>query len=253
MHSQESLTQVAKRWYESLRKPLIVILVFLAFVARYLNIPITKDGAMLAAALLLINMLFEIHDLLLKDKAPTRFTRFHGAAIHFRKQVEQRATPRKVLSLKWLGMSMEYGCPFLDDMLSNLKRHHRRVRIELTVVMIDPEWPILKELNDTWPSKAQSSVKSMASLLKRIGTDSPHDITVELYFYRHVPNWHGFVINDRFVYLSTCSWQEGRLLGGEVTYELIDAQADNIAAERVKHFLGWFDYCKQIPLDLTKI
>jgi len=246
MRQKETIAQVAKRWYEQLRKPMIVIAVITAFSAGIYDIPIAQSAALLAAALLLVELLFDISDRLTIAKRGVRFLRIHDAALHFREAVEKRAVSGKLVSVKWLGMSMEYGSSLLDDMVSSLKNVHKHLRIQLTIVMLDPDWEHLKDINTSWPMKAQAHLENIKLLVDRLATEFPEqNITVNVYLYSHMPNWHGFVLDDRYGYISTCSWHGKRLLGGENPYELIDGQQDDINAEKLYQFLSWFDYCKQ--------
>ena len=88
---------------------------------------------------------------------------------------------------------------------------------------LDPGWEQLPAINETWPHKGKSAIQSLSSLYHRITRDDQDtQIKLCLNLYRHMPNWHGFIVDDRYLYLSKCSWSGGRLLGGENEYELID-------------------------------
>src|SRR5215213_5958532 len=99
MYKRENLAQFAKRWYQTIRKPIVVILVITTFTASYLDIPIAKDAALLGATLILIELLFDIQSRLRHEKSLVSFVRFHYAALHFREQVEQRAVSGKLLRI----------------------------------------------------------------------------------------------------------------------------------------------------------
>jgi hypothetical protein len=66
--------------------------------------------------------------------------------------------------------------------------------------------------------------------------------TVEVRRYAHMPCVHGLLLNERYVIMDNCSWENGVMYAGTKWYELFDA-TDIYGRSRISLFKGWFDYC----------
>lgn len=253
MDDIEKFVVKIREHYQKLRAPLAFVLIIVAFLAGQLQIPIAKEGALLAASLILVLMLFEIHKEIMVYSKKKTFSRFNDAALEFRKRVEENAKKKKeVVDIKWLGMAMDYGVPMLDDIIRCLKEESSVKKISLNICMLDPKWERLSEINETWPQKSISAITVLTSLYKSIEGNQHPEVKLTVHLYRHMPNWHGFMVDNRYLYLSECSWKGERLLGGENEYELVDRQENDASKKKIYKFLGWFNYCSQIPLLLSE-
>jgi hypothetical protein len=254
MRDLERIGAKIRRLYLSLRGLLAIILIVVAFLTGQFEIPIAKESALVAATLIMVSILLEIHKEVTSASPNRRFPRFHDAALEFRSKVEELAQRKGRVDIKWLGMGMDYGAPMLDDIISCLKSESFDIKVALNICMLDPEWEHLPAINDTWSHKGRSAIQSLSSLYDRLtGDDQRLQVTLDLHLYRHMPNWHGFMIDDRYLYLSKCSWDGERLLGGENEYELIDKTESDGSRREIECFMGWFNYCSKDSLNLSEI
>lgn len=254
MEDLERFSAKIRHLYLTLRVPIAVILIVGAFLAGQFQIPIAQESALLAATLILVFILFEIHKEVTSGSANKTFPRFHDAALEFRSKVEEHAKKNNRVDIKWLGMGMDYGVPMLDDIISRLKSESVARKVTLNICMLDPEWEQLPAINNTWPHKGQSAIQSLSSLYHRMTSDvQDPQVTLFVHLYRHMPNWHGFIVDDRYLYLSECSWGGERLLGGENEYELIDKRESDASRKKIERFLGWFTYCSQQSFNFSGI
>ena len=121
-----------------LRATIAVILILGAFLAGQFKIPIAPESALLAATLILVSILLEIHKNVTNGSANKTFPRFHDAALEFRSKVEERAKKNNRVDIKWLGLSMDYGAPMLDDIISRLRSESVERKVTLNICMLVP-------------------------------------------------------------------------------------------------------------------
>ncbi|MBP7149414.1 MAG: hypothetical protein KBD01_17930 [Acidobacteria bacterium] len=231
--------QAARR---KIRKPLLYVLVLAAFAAIYIDLPIVQNVAMTAAALIAIELLFEVHGTTSGRSKRRTFPAFHDVARDFRKHVEGRAGSKGHVRVRWLGLSMEYGASLLEDLLEGIAHRHPHAEVEVDVLMLDPSWPQLGALNETWPQKARAASSTLAKAAKVIAGATGGRQRLQLRTYRHVPYWHGFVIDDDRAYIGRCVWRQDGLTGGENPYELIVLEPSDA---RVQEFLAWFQFSER--------
>lgn len=249
MLDMKKFIEIILELWHTIQKPIAVILLICVFVFSAFDFKIAQFSAGFAVALIILNLLLEIHNNITESKKDKSFIRFHDAAIHWRQTIENLADHNKKIHLRWLGLTMDYGAPILDDLLQDLSRKNKILDVELEIVMLNPTWEGLDKINDTWKSKAPTSLQILKLAVRR-ASKTNSKIKASIYLYDHMPNWHGFSINDRFFYISRCSVVDGQMLGGENPYILFDAPKNKYSEIEGKHFIGWFEFCKKNKVDL---
>ena len=244
-----SFSQLVMDSYREFRKPAVYLLVASALIGRYCKIPLAIEGSLLAMGVILLQLLFEIHQEMDRQRTFTRFPEFHSAAVHFSDVVRDCSKSNTTLTIRWLGLTMEYGAPYIDNLLRRLKESGDLKSLKLEIVMLDPKWSGMVHINRTWPDKASTGLSTLEDVYRRYCIDSnTANVSLRLFKYEHMPNWHGFMINDRHLYLSVCGWMDGMLLGGENEYELVEGRVSRTDIAKIQLFLGWFKYCQKTQI-----
>lgn len=244
MREQQTFGDTIRGVYLRSRKPLAFMLLMVALGAGALGYTSTAIGSVSAALLVILTVLFDLHDRLLRQLPQERFDRFHDAAIDFREKLDKTIAKSEAVRIVWLGMGMDYGEPLLFDIISDLKEIQTQAEIELSIAMLDPTWAEIEKLNSSWPQKAASALASFEALAQRTEDGfANHKVTLRLFLYRHVPNWHGFVLNKKHYYIGTCCWKNGRLVGGENPYDYITPGKRDEGDLKVRSFEGWLAFC----------
>tara|TARA_R100000655_G_scaffold101623_1_gene146949 strand:+ start:404 stop:1207 length:804 start_codon:yes stop_codon:yes gene_type:complete len=175
------------------------------------------------------------------DEAITRFDRFDAAASNMRSKISELIETEMPIDIKWIGMTMEYGAPVIVDVASELERYNYLERFSIEIAMIDPEWRGVRKINPSWSTQISAHASRLFDSLPKNQS--------KIFFYSEAPGVHGFMINNKHLYESFCSWRKlgskSRLFGGENPYEYFDIQQKGEPQWRGENFLGWFDYFKQ--------
>ena len=240
---RETFGRMLGRLYGRVQRWLAYGLLVVAFVAGIWSLPALIYATLAAALLIIAGTLFDVQAVVIRSQTKVSFLRFQDACLDFRSRVDGELCGRSSVKVKWLGMSMNYGQPFLEDIVSHLLSDPNSPTLEIHVAMLDPDWKGIKDLNGSWAKQARSGFDCFQELAGRLSSAASKSVRLDVCLYRHVPNWHGFALGDRFLYLSECTWLDGRLLGGENSYELVDVKKDASSERRFRDFLGWFDYC----------
>jgi hypothetical protein len=167
-----------------------------------------------------------------------------GLAQHdFGMRCVDRLAKKGKLSVKWLGMGMEYGEHYLRELLERLTSCVAKCSITVQIAMLDPAWEVVRHLNAQWPGLARAHYESLldtARTLSQLGLNKK--VVTQISRYRYVPNWHGFVIDNSVFYISFCSWQNGVLGGAYNEYVLITPEHSNFNRKIATAFNDWFDF-----------
>ena len=80
-----------------------------------------------------------------------------GIAQHdFGMQCVNRLGKAGKLTIKWLGMGMEFGEHYLRELLEQLTSLSAKCEIKVQVAMLDPAWEGVRHLNIKWPGLARA-------------------------------------------------------------------------------------------------
>jgi hypothetical protein len=214
------MREAFKQAYSRIYKPLAYILVALAIVPQFAPVPNSVTvGALCTLGFIILASIFSIEEDLRIPGSEERFREFYDAATEIREAVMARAS-RQGVRVQALGMSMGHAWTFISGLLDSLAMDNNIRNVRVWVAMLDPDWDQLPRLNPTWPDRTRIHRESMLQYF------SDHAALVnkrrwefELRLYHHTPNWHGICLDGEVLFLSTCSWRNGRLVGGENEYE----------------------------------
>lgn len=245
--------KIVRRWYRKLQRPCVFTLLAIAVFAKFLNQTQLLLTSLAALGVILLELLLEIHHRLIPDDdRPTIVTDFYGASELMRDQIHEIAKRRKTIHIRALGMSMSHAWPFLKQSILPLLQSQRNLKVTLEIAMLDPQWQGIDSFNATWRDKASLFEKDFAAFKddhSKLIRQEKWSLTVS--YYRHLPNWHGILIDDRFLYLSSCIWTPSGLTGAENPYEIIDSQRSASEQMRVCQYLSWFKTATPAPKPKT--
>ncbi len=178
-----------------------------------------------------------------KKEPVTLLGRFYRAAPHFARECLSRAPHTQKLRLRWLGMAMQFGGPFLPDLLRRITESASECEIELLIAMLDPDWIALRDFHPDWSGQAKTYYESLNRHREAFSHGEGKNVSITICRYQYIPTLHGFVIDDSLFYISICSWFNNMLQGGENVYALVRPGEGREFDNRMAHaFNGWFEY-----------
>ena len=231
-----------KKAYARIRLPFAYVLLALAIVPQFTPVPTSVGIAAISTlGFILLASIFSIEDRLTSSETVDRFREFYDVATEMRESVLRRAL-RHGVDIRALGMSMGHAWTFTSGLMDSLASDTNVKHVRVTIAMLDPDWPSLIELNPAWPERTRMHRLSIlqyfadhADLVNR------RDWQFELRLYRHTPNWHGISLDGEVLFLSTCSWRNGHLVGGENEYERFQRGVGGARTDRAfELFDTWF-------------
>jgi len=230
------------------RKLIASILIILVVVLQLILNPITQIiqiVAVILLGLLVLQLLFEILEKPTGLDRPRQFNDYYQAQPVMKDYLENHLKREPTLSICWLDTSFEHALTFISNVLKPILHDNRKNALKIELTMLDPSWPDIERVNSTWTSLGKSnseSLKVFMEVYKEVLTNKGWSIDITLY--RHLPNWQGFLINDRYLFLSTCIWKNG-ILSDDNPYELYEAGDRFGGNEKIEQFKSWFGHCQR--------
>jgi hypothetical protein len=232
---------VLRKVYGRSKHAVAWVLIVIAAVGNIFSLPSLEIPAVIALATIAIELLFSLDRRLLRMQSTAMHENFYAVSLALRSEIIERSHRNKKITIRAIGMSMAHAWPFFTDVTSPIIGD-RSIRLNLLVALLDPAWVDIQKVNRTWAEQAKTSYASMVRFSE---THRQSLITsgsrISISLYAHMPNWHGVLIDDDTLFLSTCVWKNGSLNGAENSYEIIRSGERNEAVRRIEHFRSWFD------------
>lgn len=160
-----------------------------------------------------------------------------------------------VTKIQCLGVSLAYSWRPLRDLLEKiLPDRPKNKKLSLSLSILDYKWHKFDSLNVDWIDSNKRLYVSLNEFLKNYGKQ----IEFNLFTYRYTPNWHGFLVDDTHLFISSCLLEKKRngnyvLLVGQNEYEYFEDSNNEAFKIKVKQFRNWFSLDnKKISLEQIK-
>jgi hypothetical protein len=253
---EKTLVERLREGYEKAKKPLAFILAFTAIALTTLPEEVlpprlgqgANTAALLALALILMEILFEVYEKVVLEPTGVNVINSNDPYREVRKIVENE---RKV-SIQYMGVAGRHGW---QNVLAKLLAEGGSeslldsVEFDVEVALIHPERcepddPIFGRFD--MASSIDRQIRRRAEAVEEVTGGGSR---LSLYHYDHMPNMIGMLINDNYLYLTYCYWEERRegmvLRAGGSEYFVYDKGDQFGGQECITRFQGWFEYIRR--------
>lgn len=155
----------------------------------------------------------------------------------------------EILKVRLMGLCLHKSFPKLSNFLihtisnSLINNKNEGARIEIRLSVLNPECASWKLLNKRWEKLLPLFQIDLENLVEKLKDNKAIDISLKLYQYSHMPNWHGLLINHEELFLGTCMWDSSNCLtAGENIYQHFKTGASEVHNHLIKLYTRWFDY-----------
>jgi len=190
----------------------------------------------------------ELIDLRNKTKEiPKRFNDFDEAKPNIEKILNiisaDKITKNDPIVINILGVCFKKSFPFIkmyiEDNCSSGKR------FELRLSMLDNNSDAWETLDDRWNNYLKIFNLEIDDIVKNVMNIENSNVYIELNKYSYMPNWHGVLINDRYLFLSTCNWTDNGVLAvGESPYNLHQKNISDRHDDTILQFKRWLEFSR---------
>lgn len=124
-------------------------------------------------------------------------------------------------------------------------------KIKIDIALIDDS--ILDDMETSRERYASvtTTVKEIKHKIQILQSVKHNDVTINLYRYKHLPNFVGYLVNDNYLFTTVAYWEveDGSeknlvLRGGRRPHIIYDKNDGFGGAYYIQRFKGWFDYVK---------
>lgn len=242
--------------YERAKKPIAYIVMIVAVALG--TIPsdllprsistIAYSTVALILALILMEILFEIYEKVVKEKK--QINQINSTSLY--SEISKIVNNEKYINIKLIGVAGRFGWQNVIEKLLNENEPdsliNNKTKFNIEIALIDPEncekFHYFERFEAV--STIVKSIKKTAQILPEIAEPGS---TLDLYLYDHMPNMLGFLINDNYLFLTQTYWEYVRnelaLRAGGSDYFVYNKSDDFGGQELIKRFSGWFDFIKQ--------
>lgn len=260
MEADKSFISRLKEAYEKGKKPLAYIIIVEIFVLEILaNLSIFPSEVtrkieltlIATLAIILLEILFQVYEKIVADKGYLKIIKPNALYDEILNLVK---TSKKV-DVKYIGVAGRFGWySVLSRLLdkSNDDSLHDANKFNVEIALISPEFfednKDQLEKYDALFSITQDISRTQEKLQKMYPDDD--NKTLKFYSYDYLPNFVGFLINDNYLFLNTCFWEEVddselTFRAGGTEYLVYDKNDEFGGALYIDRFNGWFNYIRK--------
>ena len=253
---KKSLIDRLREGYERAKKPIAYLTMLVVVLVQSLpasllpkNVQeVTSTGALIALALIVLEMLFEIYEKTVK--APRGLNVINSNDLY--REVREIVADEREVTIQFIGLAGRHGW---QNVLEKMLNDHdpdslaEKVRFEIEVALIEPERctpddPVFGrfEMAGAIARQVQRRAAAIAAL--------PNPSKLTLYHYSYMPNMLGILVNGNYLFLTYCWWEQQHdglvLRAGGSDYFVYNKGDDFGGQEVIARFEGWFDYIKEV-------
>ena len=241
MKKQEHNVRYFSRIYERTKKWLIVadilFLVIVFYLGDLLNLGALRDQLLVAAAIGILAILFEILMFIsenMKPKPEVTFSSLYEALPKINEMVED---DKEITSIKIIAAT---GGTTVSSILPSIVKNSQAKKLEISMGVIDPDTPYREWLPSRWPAEVRTSIKRLADEFES------ERISVDIFYFRVLPVTHGLLINDKHLFLGFFGWTESNnrplLAGAQLPHRYYNASEPD-SKYQFDLFRSWFEHC----------
>lgn len=153
------------------------------------------------------------------------------------------------IKLKLLAVAMTYSWNnFVTIKIPRILHDYPETSIKLEILFVNHQFlssvPMIIE-NVNWTEESKKREKDIEDFT-RYCKQFQGRVSVDAKTYKNLPHWHGWLVNDRHLFLGRAKWDfstEGPILRvGQNEYRHFDRKAGKESQDRIKLFQQWFRY-----------
>ncbi len=159
------------------------------------------------------------------------------------------------IEIENLGLDLENVMIWMKDRIN--KGEFKGISLSFKSLIINPESPDLKGLIDGGSNISSESVNfSISSAKKLTNNERLNNFELQMRQYNLPPIIHGFIINNKHLFLGYTEIEGSKLMGGLKPYIYLNKQEHNsslIALHYFACFRSWFDYYWNISTPVVDV
>ena len=162
-----------------------------------------------------------------------------GAAVPL---LTQALATESTIRVRLLGLTLSQAWHSVaNQLVPALKRRRDPVSLVVDLAMLDPDWPEVANLHPLWPTEARHSADYIPAAAPDFVRQAPPGLRVRLFQYRHMPTYHGLIVNGNIAIGSACKMKGGRATGTEARYFAVRAESGDLEQFLVEEMCDAWD------------
>jgi hypothetical protein len=249
--SRSNLISAIKDAYKKHQQPLAIGILLLAAGYSAFGYTAIALPALATVALIVIQVLFAIESHISMQDSSNTFNDFSDASREMMDLVFMAATRSNLVTLSWIGSTMDRGGPFLINSLRAVFRERPNVKIRLEIFMLNPDSQYLRLHNANWPQQAKLYHDQLQSWLSEI---DPNRLEGTITTFDVPPSYTGLLIDNNVLFMAFCHWEDCSginytqeySVGNNPYFKRIRGTSEK-SDEHIRQYLGWVAHYKRAP------
>ena len=173
---------------------------------------------------------------------PILFENYMEAQVSMKAHLHELLTNNEDIHIKIMGVSMRYSWNILinDELPKLLQLGNKKQKIVYDLFVVNSKYLADWNQNDLI-KYSEICVSCTPNKIKEFNNNYKSDrVSINLYQYDNIPNFHGILINNKVLFRSTCKFNgSDKLLAGQNPYSMFKVGLHNEAIDNIELFNNW--------------
>lgn len=257
----ESLINLYTNVYPKARPWLVLVFIIAINISFAIENPTLKYGATSSLAVVILFLIFDIYKQLLKrldkideclsEPKPRPYKNYTEALSAIEPVIIERLAVNKELQLRVLAVAAQFTWklliegiiePYLNDLKEDRELSKLTIHIAICVIETLDDWK-----QEQLIVEEEKNLKGIARFKNTWREGIGNRISLEIFQYDTLPQWHGILIDDDVLFRGKCEWSKDftELHVGQKEYIKFEKNDRFGGAEHIALFENWFRACQE--------
>ncbi|MFN6568659.1 hypothetical protein [Dendronalium sp. ChiSLP03b] len=174
---------------------------------------------------------------------------------------QKNTTDKNKIEIKVIAVAMTFSWRFICDKVPKILRDYPDSYANIELTFVDHQY--LEDLNlenydINWSEESKQRIRDINNFINGLPEQLSDRLCIVARVYKNLPHWHGFLIDDEYLFLGRTDWSffrdKPKLTVGQNKYRYFD-RSSSTGIERIELFKDWHKYYLQFgsePLPSTQ-
>jgi hypothetical protein len=173
------------------------------------------------------------------------------ACLNDKMKLQKCVGDRNKIEVKVIAVAMTFSWGFIRDRIPKILRDYPDSYAAIELAFVEPKYLEslgLENYDINWAEESKQRIRDISNFTTGLPEQLTERLSIVARLYKNLPHWHGFLIDDQYLFLGRTDWSfyrdKPKLTVGQNKYRYFD-RSSSMGIERIELFKDWHKYYLQ--------